>query len=50
MKTYCVGCKKNTANENSSLRKTKEYILMILPSYSVTGKRRSMFIKNKELH
>ena len=50
MKTYCVGCKKNTANGNSSLRKTKEYILMILPNYSVTGKRRSMFIKNKELH
>ena len=23
MKTYCVSCKKNTANENSIVRKTK---------------------------
>ena len=32
METYCVCCKKNTAYGNSSLRKTKEYILMILPN------------------
>ena len=30
METYCVSCKKNTANENLSVRKTKQIRLMIL--------------------
>ena len=29
METYCVSCKKNTANEHSSARKTKRNRLML---------------------
>ena len=30
MEAYFVSCKKNTANENSSVRKTKENRIMLL--------------------
>ena len=50
MKTYCVSCKKNTANENSSVRKTKQNILMLVSNCAVCGKKKSRFIKNQELH
>ena len=30
METYCVSCKNYTANEKSSVRKTKQNILMLL--------------------
>ena len=30
METYCVKCKKYTANENSSVRKTNQNRLMLL--------------------
>ena len=33
METYCVSCKKNTANKISSVRKTKQNRLMLLSSY-----------------
>ena len=49
MTTYCVICKKNTANENSSVTKTKHNRLMLLSSCAVCGKTKSSFIKNKEL-
>ena len=49
METYCVSCKKYTANKNSSVRKTKQNRLMLLPICTVCGKKRSTFIKNKEL-
>ena len=50
MEMYCVSCKKNTANENSSVRKTKQNRLMLLSDCFVCGKKKSMFIKNEELH
>ena len=50
MKTYCVSCKKNTANENSSVRITKQNRLMLLSNCTVYGKKKSTFIKNKELY
>ena len=50
MGTYCVSCKKNTANENSSVRKTKQNRLMILSSCAIYGKKKSTFITNKELN
>ena len=50
MKTYCVSCKKNTTNENSSVRKTKQNILMLVSNCAVCGKKKSIFIKNQELH
>ena len=37
---------KNTANENSSGRKTKQNRLMLF----VCGKKKSMFIENIEFH
>ena len=40
METYCVGCKKNTANGNSSIRKTKQYSLMFLSNCAVCGKKK----------
>ena len=49
METYCVSCKKYTANENSSVKKTKQYRLMLLSNCAICGKNKSTFIKNKEL-
>ena len=34
MKTYCVSCKKNTPNKNSSVRRTKQNRLF-LSNYAV---------------
>ena len=47
METCCVSCKKNTANEKSSVRKTKQ--LMHSSNCAVCGKKNLPFIKNKEL-
>ena len=50
METYCVSCKKYTANKNSSVRKTKQNRLMFLSKCAICGKKKSNFIKNKELN
>ena len=59
MVTYYVSCKKYTANENSifyiillmeSVRKTKQNRLKLLSNCAVFDKKKSTFIKNKELH
>ena len=50
METYCVSCKKNTSNENSSVRKTKQSRLMHLSNCADCDKKKLTFIKNKELH
>ena len=50
METYCASCKKNTANGNSSVRKTKQNTLMLLSICAVCGKKKSTFIKNQELY
>ena len=50
METYCVSCKKNNANENSSVRKTKQNRLMLLSNCAICGNKNLTFIKNKELH
>ena len=49
METYCVSCKKYTADENSRVGKTKQNKLMLLLSCAVCGKKKSTVIKNKEL-
>ena len=46
MQTYCISCKKYTANKNSCVRKTKQNRLRPL---SNCDKEKSTFIKNKEL-
>ena len=50
MGTYCVSYKKNTATENSRVRKIKQNRLMLLSNCAVYGKKKSNFIKNEELH
>ena len=40
--------KKNTANENKSVRKTKQNKLMLLSNCVVFGKKKSTIIKNQE--
>ena len=50
METYCLSYRKYTANKNSSVTKTKQNRLMLISNCAVCGKKRSTFIKNKELH
>ena len=50
METYCVSCKKYAEDENSNVRKTEKNRLMLLSNCAVFGKKKSAFIKNKELH
>ena len=40
MEIYCVSCKKNTENKNSSVRKTKQNRLMPLSNCSVSDKKK----------
>ena len=42
METYCVSCKKNTANENSSVRKTKQNRLMLSSNCTLCGKKKEL--------
>ena len=42
MESYCVSCKKYTANENSTVRKIKQNRLMILSNCSISGKKKSI--------
>ena len=46
METYCASCK----NENSSVKKAKQNSLMLLSICVIYGKKKSIFIKNKEIH
>ena len=50
METYSVSCKKNTANENSNIRKTKQDRLILLSSWVICEKKKSTFIKNEGLY
>ena len=50
METCCVSCKKYTENENSNVRKIKQNRLMLLSNCDVCDKKKSTFIKNKEIH
>ena len=50
METYCISCKKYTANKYSSARKTKQNRLMLFSNFAICGKKKLTFIKNKELH
>ena len=50
MEIYCVSCQKNTANENSSVKKSKQKRLMVLSNWAFCGKKTSTFIRNRELN
>ena len=44
---YCISCKENTANKNSSVRKTKKNRFMLLSNCAISDKKKLTFIKNK---
>ena len=46
METCFVSCKKNTANKNSNIRRTKQNILMTLSNCAICGKKKSMLVEN----
>ena len=48
MEMYCVSCKKNIANDNSSVRRTKQNRLMLSSNFAVSSKKTPRFIKNQE--
>ena len=48
MKTYCVKCRKDTANINSKVSKTSNNRTMILSKCAICGSKKSRFIKNQE--
>ena len=50
METYCISCKKYTANKNSIVSKTKQNRLMLLSNCAICGKKKLTFIKSKEIN
>ena len=50
METYRASCEKHTAKKNSSGRKTKQSRLMLLSNCALYGKKKTTFIKNKEIN
>ena len=49
-KAIFVSCKKYTANENSSFRKTKQNSLTLLSNCAICSKKKLAFIQNQELN
>ena len=49
METYCVSCKTYNANENSSVRKTKQSRLMILSFVLFMVRKNKLLLKAREL-
>ena len=47
METYCVSCKKKTANKTSSVRRTKQNRLTLVSNSSICSKKKSKFFKNQ---
>ena len=47
MKNYCVSCKKNTANKNLSVRKTKKNRLMLLSNCAFVARKKKLSLKIK---
>ena len=45
METYFVSCKKNTANKNSSVRRIKQNMLILLSNCTVCGKKNQDSLK-----
>ena len=47
METYCASCKKYTASENSSDKKTKQNRLMLLSNCAICGKKSNFYQKSR---
>ena len=39
METYCVSCKKNTANKKFSVKRTKQNRLMLVSDFTICSKK-----------
>ena len=48
MEIYCVSCKKNTANKNCSIGKTRQNRLMLISNCAICEKKKLRLIKNQE--
>ena len=46
--TYCVSCKKNIGNKNSSVRRIKQNRVMVVSNCTACGYKKSRFIKHEE--
>ena len=47
METYCFSCKKNIANKNFSVRRTKQKKFIDAPNCAVCGKKKLRFINQE---
>ena len=48
MKSYCLGCRKDTENINPKVSKTSNGRTMLLSNCAICGSKKSRFIKNQE--
>ena len=48
MKTYCLKCKKDTANIDPKMVKTKNNRSLMQPKCSVCGTKKSSFVKEQD--
>ena len=48
MEKNYISCKKNTTNENFSVRRTKQIKLILVSSCATCGKQKLRFFKNQE--
>ena len=49
METYCLRCKKNTANRISSVTRIQQKRLMLASTYAICGMKKTRFIKYHEV-
>ena len=50
MEMYCVSCKKNIANEISSVKRFRQNRFILFSNCALSGKKNSRFIKSQEVH
>ena len=48
MKSYCLGCRKDTENINPKVSKTSNGRTMLLSNCTICSSKKSRFIKNQE--
>ena len=49
VETYCISYQKNTANKNSSVRRTKQDGLLLVSNFDICGKKNQGLLKIKKL-
>ena len=48
METYCISCKKNTANKKFSVKRTKQNRLMLVSDFTICSKKNQVLLKIKK--